>query len=1005
MQSAFIVKDKTGKPYAVISILSGGTNFYPIAESATNWSSWMEDEYAARAITKQQLIATLDNSMDIEGPLSYNRVNKVKIDELIGKAKKVPATEPIETAKEQKSELVPVLSLLDVRIDNLGNDEWRNAVEFKAKSFIADVNKATFSYEVKRTRAAWDPTLAVPGTDRQGGWRCPPGTRYGGQITDRFGRNCGWGASRRIANEISDLGERLENVGERRRERRVVRRNERMVRRLQQGGAVERAAGRVANVLDVTGRDNGPAAGKPRGAGLIERAAGRVAEALETDNNTGRQRRQQGQNRQQPGLLERAAGRAARALETDSGRTPPRRPRPQAPRAPQARPARPRQPRVLREDRDMPNLPNFRPNDPVGNRQKYIAQMEEDLQRRKREAKRNRPDGVPDRDWKKYRDYVDGVQNQYGFGGADRRSSIQSFDDWAKANGVNRPDAPRQPEVDNVNIPVPAGRPNRNESLEAYKTRKYNEHQQRVREINLAGGNAGLLRRSEWEKFHGPTVEDNWNRLQEQNGGRAARRAATSAPAARVANRRPKATDVPDEVQPPVRQRRPFNAPNQRGLNSELAAKRKRIEMQRNNPNENYKLVKHNDKYYVVSDAEVDRANANGANINVIDEPPRPPDRRPAVPPVTPNTTPPSPAQGDIVARPVNRVMNRRQKSLPILADSNGRVKRVPTGNAGINTSEDAKNFTGSITEVPDEFLKDALDARAAKSGDVPQSILSAVRDARLNPSSLTPQNKIVLKQLKESGKSYVAVGGGSITSPTFYMHIADDGSIDGRGYLFKPEDPAATGKGQHSELVGIEIARRMGFAQGMPRVVNKNNRAFLLLELGPNFAEGHAALYNAGAVSDERSRMGHFVANMLIHATDRHGGNGMYFPGDGALPIDFGRGFARDNYQITPVAMANYSFGSLDATPTQGYKKLVSDGILNEVQAKAKLKADLSEWRRSVEAMFNDGSYDSFRGLIPNARNGSASYLSVSGRKARMQDRLALLDSDEFIEAVWNRR
>lgn len=152
-------------------------------------------------------------------------------------------------------------------------------------------------YEVKRARAVWDPSLSVPGTNRRGGYRCPVGTRYGGQITDRFGRNCGWGVARRLANEISDLGERLENVGDRRRERKLRKRNERMAGRLAgQAGALERIAGRIGDAADVTGREGGRrnrvGAEAPRPAGRIERAAGRLAEAVDPDRpRQGRARR------------------------------------------------------------------------------------------------------------------------------------------------------------------------------------------------------------------------------------------------------------------------------------------------------------------------------------------------------------------------------------------------------------------------------------------------------------------------------------------------------------------------------------------------------------------------------------------------------------------------------------------------------------------------------------------------------------------------------------------
>ena len=136
--------------------------------------------------------------------------------------------------------------------------DFRETVNFKAAQFVSEINKSSMTYEVKRTRATWDPSLSIPGTGRRGGWRCPVGTRYGGQITDRFGRNCGWGAARRLANAISDIGERMENIGDRRRERRA-----------------DRAVNRMR-------------AAKPDRGGMLERAAGRAARALEGDNQRAR---------------------------------------------------------------------------------------------------------------------------------------------------------------------------------------------------------------------------------------------------------------------------------------------------------------------------------------------------------------------------------------------------------------------------------------------------------------------------------------------------------------------------------------------------------------------------------------------------------------------------------------------------------------------------------------------------------------------------------------------
>ena len=147
----------------------------------------------------------------------------------------------------------------------------QNIVDFKAQSFLSERNASTMAYEVKAVRALWDPSLSIPGTNRRGGWRCPTGTRYGGQITDRFGRSCGWGVARRIANQISDIGSRLENVDDARRGRRIARRERRILARLNpqdaRAGRLERGLRGVAERLD------GGEVPTPRGAQRREVAA------------------------------------------------------------------------------------------------------------------------------------------------------------------------------------------------------------------------------------------------------------------------------------------------------------------------------------------------------------------------------------------------------------------------------------------------------------------------------------------------------------------------------------------------------------------------------------------------------------------------------------------------------------------------------------------------------------------------------------------------------------
>ena len=129
----------------------------------------------------------------------------------------------------------------------------KNEVNYKALAFLAEQTASTFNYEVKGVRALWDPSLSIPGTNRRGGWRCPVGTRYGGQITDRFGRSCGWGVARRIANQIADIGERLESIDDRKRNDRLAKRNARVQRflaRQDKPGLLERGARGIADALD-----------------------------------------------------------------------------------------------------------------------------------------------------------------------------------------------------------------------------------------------------------------------------------------------------------------------------------------------------------------------------------------------------------------------------------------------------------------------------------------------------------------------------------------------------------------------------------------------------------------------------------------------------------------------------------------------------------------------------------------------------------------------------------
>ncbi len=105
-------------------------------------------------------------------------------------------------------------------------------IEQKAAQYRATATQSAMPM-TKSVRAIFDPNLGP-----SGGYRCPVGTQFGGQVTDRFGRNCGRGILRRVGRGLMGMGQRLDNLAERRDRGRL----DRAVRRRQRPNGVARAA-------------------------------------------------------------------------------------------------------------------------------------------------------------------------------------------------------------------------------------------------------------------------------------------------------------------------------------------------------------------------------------------------------------------------------------------------------------------------------------------------------------------------------------------------------------------------------------------------------------------------------------------------------------------------------------------------------------------------------------------------------------------------------------------
>ena len=147
------------------------------------------------------------------------------------------------SAKSYRAEIadIPISSLSDRK-------SFQELIEYKASAFLHEQTKSTFNYEVKRIKPVAVDTV-LPGGGKRRQYFCPPGTPNGGDFTDRFGRNCGTGLARRLANALTNAGQRLGNLDDRRRAGRQQRRAARQARRAQQGSARQRM-GRIAGTGD-----------------------------------------------------------------------------------------------------------------------------------------------------------------------------------------------------------------------------------------------------------------------------------------------------------------------------------------------------------------------------------------------------------------------------------------------------------------------------------------------------------------------------------------------------------------------------------------------------------------------------------------------------------------------------------------------------------------------------------------------------------------------------------
>lgn len=827
MKSVFIIKNRDNSPFMVVSTTPEGTKFQPMTEPAKELAVFLRQEYSKTKITKAELEQVVDSSKIIEGPSPDSSAT----------SKKVALLNEEPQYSEQLATL-PVLSISEVLLSEFSNAEYRNVLTFKASSFISDQTRSSANFEVKAVRAIWDPSLSIPGTNRRGGFRCPVGTRYGGQITDRFGRSCGWGVARRIANQIADIGERLEQRDDGKRKRRLDRRNARMIARLQGGERAGRLEGGLRDIAQrLDGGGSAPRAPRPQREIDPVRDANRQEALAEL--------RRVRDDVVMPRVPRRRGGQAPRDEEVET---------------PSARPNRNRRRDVIPETAPTPT-PKPKPA----------------------------PKPAP--------------------------------------QGRRRPQPRPQvaPQTENVDVLTAreASDAGESEAFKPYVLRKYNEYAQRVREIREGGGNAGMLTRREWYAINKDNLRDAWKDVHGRSApqdfeppaprrpqnNRRRRRAATAVPAGRSASRKPTPDDVPEPAPArPVRPaRKPFNAPGQRGQVSLIDALRKRNEMRRGGAqDEDLKIVLHNGKHYVVKKSEIDRVNANGANIVALPEPPQPPPRPPARPAVVQPPTPPTPVGPTNlppVTPPVSPRAPRPQVSvqkekrspirpftrkgnphgvLPIERGNGGLGKWVDKEDKTIDTQQKATDYIkngGDFQKVPAQFMFEAL----FQNSSADDTDLNA-RYRRITPS------------------------GGAIGFTQLFFLRGEDGKKTNQGWVLK----AASDKDNAGELVGWNYLAEVGVLgdgsiadgrlQATPELVRdlgqygaratRNTGAqFVVTPLAFNdVPNDHVVGPDGGAPNTDYrldqlratpdrglpARLANLMTNYVLGVSDRHSGNGM---------------------------------------------------------------------------------------------------------------------------------
>jgi hypothetical protein len=217
MEQVLVVTDSTsGDAFAIVTEKNGSLRFFGISEPGKEWTNWLDAQTNGRG-TLDKIVKKLSIGLSVDGPKPMNRKVRLQLAETLPTVSESMHQELTTGRVDSKS----LQGGFAQSRTGASQKQWNLQFNYKALAFINDQNFSSISFDLKSARAVFDPNLS----GGNGGFRCPTGTRYGGEITDRYGRGCGWGVARRIVNAIGDTAGRAERALDKRRERRVERRN------------------------------------------------------------------------------------------------------------------------------------------------------------------------------------------------------------------------------------------------------------------------------------------------------------------------------------------------------------------------------------------------------------------------------------------------------------------------------------------------------------------------------------------------------------------------------------------------------------------------------------------------------------------------------------------------------------------------------------------------------------------------------------------------------------